>query len=856
MPTNTMQSSFVSGELAPSLYARVDIDKWHQGAALLRNFFVDYRGGARNRAGSRWGGKTLGQNNNVRVVRFAFNESQTYAMEFGHLYVRFLKNGGYIIEPAKTITAATKAATCRITSAGHLIANGDWIYIDGVAGMVELNRRTFVASNVTANTIDLLDVYGQPVNSTGYGTYTSGGTLSRIYTLATPYVSADIFSLKFTQSADVVTITHVNYAPRNLTRLLDYSWTLSPVVIGTTQAKPTGLVITKSVSATGTGTQFRYAITAVSNTNGDESDELQGVVNVKDVFESVVMWVRLDWANAAGAGYYNIYRAPYGKGEANVPSTALFGLIGSSKGSAFVDKGFTADFSKTPPIVTNPLTGNNPVTSTYFQQRKIYGGSLTFPETFWTTQISRFNNMNISTPLRQDDAITATLASLQVNAIKHMIPMPGGLITFTTGSVWQISGGGVNTPITPNNILATPQGYNGIGEVPPIPTNFNILYVQSKGAVVRDLSYNFFVNIYSSQDITTLSSHLFMGHRIVDWAFAEEPWKVFWLVREDGKLLSLTYLQESEVVAWAQHDTVGLVKSVCTIAEGGEDYLYMVVERYNPVHGWVRHLERMESRVCVNGLDDAWFLDAALEYPLVYLSATLFPQAGAGAVGTGRVMVASAAVFTAGMVGRYIRFKSGLAIITAFTSTTQVTTQVLQAFPMLEDGIPLYALAGEWSCTAPVSVLSNLDHLEGQQVTILADGGVIGPKTVVNGSVDLEVLASRIICGLPYKSQLGTLYLDMGTPDAQGRRKSIPAVTARVEASRGLKAGPTLNSLYEMKLEPSQIWGLGSSLITDDVRLVIGSWFNTKGQVFMEQSYPLPATILGIIPEVWVGDTP
>jgi hypothetical protein len=855
-----MQTSFVSGELSPSMYARIDIDKWHQGAALLRNFFVDYRGGARNRAGSRWGGKTLGQNQNVRVVRFAFNSDQTYAMEFGHQYVRFIKNGGYIIEPAKNITAATKAAVCVITSAAHGITNGQWIYIDGLAGMVELNRRTFVATGVTANTINLQDVYGVNVNSTGYGVYTGAGTLSRIYTLTTPYVSADIFNLRFTQSADVVTITHTNYVPMNLNRLLDYSWTLAAVVIGTTQAPPTVMTLTRSANVTGTPaqmtTQFRYCVTAVSAANGDESAELQRTITAKDVFESVTMWVRLDWTDVPGAGYYNIYRAPYGKGEGNVPTTALFGLIGSSKGSAFVDKGFTADFSHTPPILANPLSGNNPVTSTYFQQRKIYGGSLTFPETFWTSQISRFNNLNTAIPLQQDNALTATLASLQVNAIKHMIPMPGGLITFTTGSVWQVSGGGLNTPITPNNILATPQGYNGIGELPPIPTNFNILYVQQKGAVVRDLSYNFFVNIYSSQDITTLSSHLFMGHRIVDWAFAEEPWKVFWLVREDGKMLSLTYLQESEVVAWCQHDTLGLVKSVCTISEQGEDFLYMVVERFNSVHGWVRHLERMESRVINHGLDDCWFLDAALEYPLNYLNATLLPQTGAGVVGTSVIMKADAAVFTAGMVGNYIRFRNGLAVVTAFTSTTQTTAQILQPFPVFDDGVSPYAPSGEWSCTAPVSVLKNLDHLEGQSVMLLADGGVVGPKTVTNGTVDLGAPASRIICGLPYKSQLGTLYLDMGDPNAQGRRKSIPAVTTRVEASRGLKAGPDLDNLYEMKLGPNPIWALGAPLVTDDIRLVIGSWFNSRGQVFIEQDYPLPATILGIIPEVWVGDTP
>lgn len=851
MSVNVIQTAFSSGELSPSLYARVDLDKYHQGAALLRNFFVDYRGGAKNRAGTKWIGRTKGQNGNVRDVRWAFNSDQTYALEFGNLYMRVKKNGGYVLEPAKVITAASQANPGVITSNAHGFANNDWVYVDLVVGMTQLNKKTFIIANATANTFTLKTTAGVDVNTIPYTAYISGGTAARLFTLVTPYIEADLFGLRFTQAADVMTITSNNYAPRNLTRSAHYAWSLALVVFGSTQARPTAPGITSSQPA-GT-TEYRYGITAVSVVSGDESEEVIRTGQFKEVFESVNMWNKLTWTAAPGAAYYNIYRAPYGKGEPTVLASSILGLIGTTRGLAFVDKGFTADYSLTPPVPTNPFLTENPLVSTYFQQRKVYANSLNYSQTFWTSKINNFNNFDSSLPARQDDSITATLSSLQVNQIKHMVPMPGGLITFTSGGVWQISGGGVNTPITPDNLIATPQGYNGAGEPPPIPTNFNILYIQEKGSIVRDLSYNFFVNIYSSMDITTLSSHLFIGHTIVDWAFAEEPWKVFWLVREDGKLLSLTYLQENEVVGWAQHDTLGLVRSVCTIAENGQDYLYMIVERYIPALGWVRYSERMESRTCPNGLDDAWFLDCALEYPLVFPAATLFPASGS--VASNIIFTASAAVFSAGTVGSYIRYNGGLALVTAFDSTTQIRAQILQAFPMLDDNTPIYAVSGKWSCTAPVTQLTDLDHLEGKSVTLLADGGVIGPKTVVNGTVTLGVAASRIICGLSYKSQLGTLYLDIGDANAEGRRKSIPAVNVRVEATRGIKAGPELTDLQEMKMDPNPIYSLAAPLVTDDVRLVIGSYFNSKGQVFVEQSYPLPANILGIIPEVWIGDS-
>jgi hypothetical protein len=48
-------------------------------------------------------------------------------------------------------------------------------------------------------------------------------------------------------------------------------------------------------------------------------------------------------------------------------------------------------------------------------------------------------------------------------------------------------------------------------------------------------------------------------------------------VREDGTLLSFTYLKEQDVYAWAHHDGDGLFKSVCSISEGNENVVYLVV---------------------------------------------------------------------------------------------------------------------------------------------------------------------------------------------------------------------------------------------------------------------------------------
>lgn len=72
-----------------------------------------------------------------------------------------------------TITAATKANPCSITTSGsHGFSTGDLIYISQVAGMTQLNGSIYTITSTGATTFTI------GVNSTGYTTYTSGGVAS------------------------------------------------------------------------------------------------------------------------------------------------------------------------------------------------------------------------------------------------------------------------------------------------------------------------------------------------------------------------------------------------------------------------------------------------------------------------------------------------------------------------------------------------------------------------------------------------------------------------------------------------------------------------------------------------------
>src|SRR3974390_3107186 len=135
MSTPIIQTSFNSGEWSPALNARVDIQKYHSGAALLRNFFVDYRGGATTRPGTRFiqqAGSTA-----VRLVPFQASFPVTYMLEFGPGYIGFYNNGAPVLETAKSVTAAATGPPEVFTSTAHGYNNNDWIYIGGSAYIVQ-----------------------------------------------------------------------------------------------------------------------------------------------------------------------------------------------------------------------------------------------------------------------------------------------------------------------------------------------------------------------------------------------------------------------------------------------------------------------------------------------------------------------------------------------------------------------------------------------------------------------------------------------------------------------------------------------------------------------------------------------
>ena len=868
--SNVRYLSFSGGEISPSLWARVDLVKYSTGLRTCRNFIVMRHGGVANRPGTGFVAEVKNSTKAVRLIPFVFNSSQTYVLEFGDQYMRVHRNGAQVTETAKNITAATQADPCVITIGTHGYTNGQEVYITGVAGMTQLNGRNFKVANKTTNTFEITDMAGTAIDSTLYDAYTSGGTAARVYEIATPYLEADLPTIQYIQSADVVTLTHPTYAPRELSRTAHTAWALAAITFGAAIAAPANL------ASSSAGTTYYYKVTAVDAESNEESlpSAAAGSTNLTST---------LTWDAVTGAGFYNVYRLINGQ----------YGWIGIAGSTSFVDATYTPDPLDAPPVARTPFTGtgNYPSTVAYYQQRLVFANTDNDPEGVYTSKSGLYKNFMKSTPLQDDDAVTFALAGRQVNEVQHLLDI-GKLLVFTTSGEWAIEGDPAGI-LTPGQVNPTQRTANGSGNLAPLVVDGSAIYVQARGSVIRDLNYEWESQGYKGNELTIFASHLFDKYTLVDWAYQQIPHSIVWVVRSDGILLGMTYVREHQVNGWHWHDfrgvedgvayladgtydadgsifasggtedaTGGLAENVCVVPEGSEDVLYLVIKRM--VNGsWHRYIERMKTRQVVD-IEDSVFMDCSLSYDGRNTNTAHTMQLTGGvtwAYDEDLTLGSSESYFVSTDVGNEIVLEDedeGEILrcrITAYTNTTTVTVRAHKTVPLVLQSVP----TSSWS--KAVDEVSGLWHLEGRTVSALVDGFVSASpnnqaytvRTVSEGKVNLSDPHAVIHVGLPYVSDIETLNIDtVGNSSMADKKKNISKLTLFVESTRGVWAGADENNLTEFKLRNAEGYDEPVALSTGTIDLNIRPEWNSTGKVLIRQTEPLPVSVLAIVPAGYI----
>lgn len=491
------------------------------------------------------------------------------------------------------------------------------------------------------------------------------------YEVTTPYLAADLASLQFEQTGDMVTITHRSYAPRELTTAGDTSWTLSNgITTSPSISAPSGLAGTGGPAG---GLDINYVVTAVKEETLEESlpssvETLSGVDEPTPTDP-----IDLTWTPVTGALEYNVYKDPYNNGA--------LGFVGRAKTAAFRDVGLLPDFSQTPPLnrVLFGSSSNYPAAVGYYQQRRVFASSANDPETIWASRIGFHKNFSIRSPLQDDDAVTFRLASRAAQDVRYLIDLKR-LLVMTSSGEWKINGDGEGGALIPRAINPDRQGHQGCKLVRPQVLGEEVFFVQARGQRVRKLSLEAQVEGLGSDDTTVYSRHLFKGKTITRLALQKAPQPVLWAVRSDGVLLSFTYVPELETAAWARHDTGDgdLIEDVVCVPEGDEDGVYILVNRN--VDGGRRYVERLASRQINSTADDAWFVDSGLAYS--GSSTTNFSGLDHLAGRTVKAMVDGVALsgsFTVGSGGSVQLSQAGSKVKIGLPITAQIETLSLDA---------------------------------------------------------------------------------------------------------------------------------------------------------------------------------
>lgn len=760
------QTNFGGGELSPLMHGRTDLPLYGRGLRTCRNFMVTREAMAVSRPGTAYIAKTKLYAKRVRLIPFIYSDTVSYVIEAGEKYFRLFTRG-----------AAVESAP------------------------------------------------GVPLE------------------VVTPYLEADLPELRWAQTGAVLTITHPRHPPKEL-RAPTWTFTsvqfgppsdaltgapMQPCLVGAdNQVKPMPLLVDNPtdtlfvLDAAHAPQEWRWLITTLFRHKTDGRTAESRPVEISRYFDGssmatvkplptdrlVVLYpdrgvlIRIpDFGSPLSPKPANwdvigmcVYR---GRGSLTAGGRAsVYGLVGTTdRAGDFFDAGKEPDYLTPPPQGFSPFAqAEYPVAVAFFEERRVFGGTPLRPATLFTSATGDYGNHDVPALPIATQALEVELAARTRQAVRHLATM-GHLIVLTDTAVWRF-GGTAGEPLGPTTMEARTIDDVGSDFVQPLMVDGSLLWVRNKGRGARALVRN--GDGYTGLDVSLHARHLFVGgegvgslgtRQVRDWAYAEDPWGVVWVVLNNGQLLSLAYSREHGMSAWARHDSKAgaddndwatLFTSVCSVPEGGEDAVYVVVLRGNE---W--RLERMASRVDNDSPEDGCCVDSAVKY-------------------------------------------SG------------VPTDTITGLEHLEGREVWFTSHGTNPPYGPLRVV-------GGAVTLPE---VPLPNAVAPDTQDDPWLIGYV--GLRFVPDLETLDA-FGSAEGRLRAKATSAIGFEVDDSRGLAVGQDFAHLEEWEQRDVGDLYLATSPDTELVVMPVGSTYDRGARACLRQTKPLPVTVVGLTREVDVG---
>lgn len=895
-----------AGELSPLLDARVDKEFYGVGLKTCQNMIPLTQGPAAMRSGFQYVKEVKNSANRTAQIRFQFGLTQAYVIEVGDQYFRFYKDHGIITNTAINVTGLTKANPGVVTANAHGFSNGDKVILLNVGGMVEVNNREFTVAGVTANTFQL-----SGVNTTGYTTYTSGGTVAKIVEVTTPYTQANLFDsagvlqLSFAQSADTLYIAHPSYALRKLTRTSHTSWTLSTVTLVNGPFSQTNADDTKNVYVTGAASfEPGNSCTILSNSSIFESGHVGGLFLMEERYladNAVSPW------------------------SAAMPGPNTTGTQASNDGNVYEMRGANGtNYGSTAPIHTDGEAYDNPNvgTSSYRLWRYLHSRWAILEITAYTsaTQVTA----TIKTYLCNGLQPTSRSVSLAANNGSGLIRITSNLHGFASGDYVHIQSVGGTTEA------------NG---------SWKITYITAN---TFDLQGSAFVNAYTAGGTIK---------RYATWKWAHGAFSA-----ARGYPSAVAFYQDRLCLAATTSDPDTVWMSEASSYEAYSQKDANLITAANGItlsinDGEVNKIENLQGTpdglVAFTADSESVIQQATVNEPLGPNNVRAVPILNYGSRDVRPVRVGNAVMFVqhgGRKVREFIQGSSGFEANDILVRAEHLTAQygivsmdwsqepdsVLwcarsdgqllgftyqkeqSVFAWCRHQLGGYSDSGntiaplvESVCTVPnsdgsenelwvvvnryinggtkryieylkprwifgssiasgffvdsgltysgsaVSSLSGFNWLIGQSVTILADGKVHPSRTVsATGTITLDYTASTIHVGLGYTGRLQLPRPEAQQPNgtSQGKPKGIGKVAARVIDTNNLKHGTSFSNMNRVEFRRStDPIGAAVPLFTGDKIFDFGSApADRDGYIYLENDYPYPFCVAAVFPTVEV----
>jgi hypothetical protein len=234
-----------------------------------------------------------------------------------------------------------------------------------------------------------------------------------------------------------------------------------------------------------------------------------------------------------------------------------------------------------------------PRTVTFFENRIVFGGTRTFPDTEWFSQINDIYELDqrglaqdsgYTDPVIASDPFTTTLRGDDRLCEIRWLKPGKNIATGTNFREFVVQGPADTESISELNIQTNAETAHGSAHTQAIRVESAVIFLHRTRRQLRELVYNFDEDAFKATNLNLIGEHMATKGTLkkdpdylsegsgyfTEMAFQEAPYGIIWVLDSSGSLCALTREREQEVVAWQYHEIGGETKTLIGYDPGGD----------------------------------------------------------------------------------------------------------------------------------------------------------------------------------------------------------------------------------------------------------------------------------------------